>query len=215
MPPENINQKISDMKKQSISNSKIIDTLKKEGHTSQEIYDSLSNEGKQPANDLEAPAPISEEMGAEGSTPISTTEENSPATEQPTQQEVDFGMPHISSQPPTSIPSRQNIEQIEEIAESIIEEKWNELNASVGNLNIWKEKTAAEIEAIKQEILRIRHSFENLNNSMIGRVDEYGKGVTDLGVEIKALNKIMEKIIQPLSSNVKELSMITEKFKKK
>jgi len=212
MPPENINQKISDMKKQGLSNSKIIDTLKKEGHTSQEIYDSLSNEGKQPANDLEAPAPISEEMGA-GEAPIS--KETPEATEQLSQQEVDFGMPPMRSPPPTSIPNRQNIEQIEEIAESIIEEKWDELNASVGNLNMWKEKTDAEIEAIKQEILRIRHSFENLNNTIIGRVDEYGKGVTDLGVEIKALNKVMEKIIQPLSSNVKELSMITEKFKKK
>lgn len=214
MPPENIDQKISDMKKQGLSNSKVIDTLKKEGHTSQEIYDSLSNEGKQPANDLEAPAPISEEMGAEENVPTST-EETPTAAEQPAQQEVDFGMPPMRSPPPTSIPSRQNIEQIEEIAESIIEEKWNELNASVGNLNIWKEKTSAEIEAIKQEILRVRHSFENLNNTVIGRVDEYGKGVTDLGVEIKALNKVMEKIIQPLSSNVKELSLITEKFKRK
>ena len=214
MPSENINQKISEMKKQGLSNSKIIDTLKKEGRTSQEIYDSLSNEGKQPANDLEAPAPISEEMGAEGNVPTSA-EEAPTAAEQPAQQEVDFGMPPMRSSPTTSIPSRQNIEQIEEIAESIIEEKWNELNATVGNLNIWKEKTSAEIEAIKQEILRIRHSFENLNNAIIGRVDEYGKGVSDLGVEIKALNKIMEKIIQPLSSNVRELSIITEKFKKK
>ena len=213
MSPENVNQKISEMKKQGISNSKIIDTLKKEGHSPQEIYDSLSNEGKVSGNDLEAPAPVSEEMGAEGDIPVS---EEAPTEEfKPDQQEVDLGIPPVRSPPPTSIPSRQNIEQIEEIAESIIEEKWNELNASVGNLNVWREKTSAEIEAIKQEILRIRHGFENLNNAIVGRVDEYGKGVGDLGIEIKALNKIMEKIIQPLSSNVKELSLITEKLKKK
>ncbi len=205
MPTENINKKIEEMKKRGSSNTKIIDTLKKEGFSSQEIYDALSNEGEKIGNDLEAPAPVSEEMD--------TAEEREENTER--EEEIDFGMPTMRSPPPTQIPTRQSTEQIEEIAESIIEEKWDELSATIGDLNMWKEKTASEIEAMKQEILRIRNSFENLNNIVIGRVDEYHKGITDVGIEIKALNKIIEKIIQPLTTNVKELSKITEKLKKK
>jgi len=196
-----LTKKISDMRKKNIPNGKIIENLKKEGFSSQEIYDSLSNETEKVADELEAPSPISEEMGAE--------EQDEPKSA------IDFGMPQLRSPPPSSIPSRQNIEQIEEITESIIEEKWEELNATIGDLNLWKEKTSSEIEAIKQEILRIRNSFENLNNSVIGRVEGYQTNIMDLGAEIKALNKIMEKIIQPLTSNVKELSQITEKLKKK
>mgnify|MGYP001602379137 FL=1 len=194
-------KKISELRKKNIPNGKIIESLKKEGFSSQDIYDSMSNETQNVADELEAPSPISEEMDVE--------EQEEPKST------IDFGMPSLRSPPPSSIPSRQNIEQIEEIAESIVEEKWEEVNSIIGDLNLWKEKTSSEIEAIKQEILRIRNSFENLNNAVVGRVEGYQSNIMDLGAEIRALNKIMEKIIQPLTSNVKELSLITEKLKKK
>ena len=48
---------------------------------------------------------------------------------------------------------------------------------------------------------------------MLGKVEGYNKSVQTMSSEMKALSKVMEKIIEPLSTNVKELSRITEKFK--
>ncbi|MBU2640105.1 MAG: hypothetical protein KKG75_05385, partial [Nanoarchaeota archaeon] len=59
-----------------------------------------------------------------------------------------------------------------------------------------------------------RNQLENLQTAMIGKVETYNKSVTSMGAEMKALSKVMEKIMMPLSMNIKELSRITEKFKK-
>ena len=42
----------------------------------------------------------------------------------------------------------------------------------------------------------------------MGKVKEYGEGVSDVSIEIKALGKLLSNIINPLTSNVKELERI-------
>ena len=54
-----------------------------------------------------------------------------------------------------------------------------------------------------------------MQNILIGRVGEYNRSVTELNAEMKALEQVMQKIIEPLSSNVKELGRITSDLKKK
>lgn len=198
--PNDLRTKIETMKQKNVPTSQIIENLKKEGHSSQEIYDSIANTESIPAPDLEAPSPnddISSEEMQESTITKTTTP---PVTEEET---------------PQQIPQRQNIEQIEEIAESIVSEKWQEIGSTIGTLNIWKEKITAEIEATKQEILRLRNQYENLQAAMLGKVEEYQKNISEIGSEMKALTKVFEKIIQPLTTNIKELSKITEKLKRK
>lgn len=192
------------LKKQGRQNPEILEYLKKEGYSSQEIYDTMSSQQKNPDSELTPPTP-SQEMGSEE---FNQSEEISETGEEPQ---------FVSSQKfpaPKNITGRQQIEDIEEIAESIINEKMDEMNINMGEFTIWKERVSTEIEAIKQEILRIRNNSENLQNAVIGRVEDYRKNLGDMSVEIKALNKIMEKILEPLSENVKELSRITERLKK-
>lgn len=202
--PEDISVKIEQMQQRGWSNNKIIENLKNQGYTPREIHDAFSSSEINPDN-LEAPSPESEEMQA---SEISQ-EEESGFQEEIVQEEPKRGSYQMR------IPARESIEDIEEIAESIIEEKWNEIDVTISDFNLWKEKTTAEIEAIKQEILRIRHSFENLQASVIGKVETYNKNLIDIDTELKALGKVFEKIIQPLTYNVKELSRITESLKSK
>ena len=124
-----------------------------------------------------------------------------------------FPMPE-SSGPPPQIPQRGNIEQIEEISEAIVSERIQEFSSSIGDITVWKEQTVSEINAIKQEVIRLRNQLENLQTATIGKVETYNKSITSMSAEMKALSKVMEKILQPLTMNVKELSKITEKFKK-
>ena len=201
---EDIQQKIMSLKRQGKQNPGIIEDLKKSGYSSQEIYDAMSSQQRNSDSELKPPTPSQEIGSFNESEEIEETEQNSTS---------DF-MPSQKFPAPQNITGRQQIEDIEEIAESIINEKMDELNISLGEMTIWKERVSTEIDAIKQEILRVRNSFENLQTAMVGRVEDYRKNINDMSIEIKALNKIMERIIEPLSENVKELSRITERLKK-
>jgi hypothetical protein len=109
--------------------------------------------------------------------------------------------------------NRTNIEEIEALIESVVEEKWRQAMESFQDINLWKEKARTEIISIKQEILRLEQRFENMEKSMIGRVHEYDKNILNVGAEIKAMERVLQKILQPLAKNVKDLENITKKLK--
>lgn len=122
----------------------------------------------------------------------------------PNQQDV------MPSQPP-----QMSSDEIQEVAESIVEEKWEELTSKLGNINLWKETTDRDIASIKQEILRTQDHFNNLQRALMGKVNEYSDNITKVNSEMKALEKVLQKIIEPLTTNVKELNKITDKLKNK
>ena len=210
MPPPIIKKKIQTMKSRGISDPAIVSNLKQEGHSSKDIYQGMEDFNVQPPSEdfsLEAPSPGEPEEGQEDymAQPEEYAEQSS--------YQQDYKLPNVE---PTKIPSqRQYIEQIEEIAEEIINEKWDQLMSDVGDINLWKEKTIEEIEAIKQEIIRLRNSFENLQAGVIGKVNEYNKNIGGVSAEMKALSQVFQKIMEPLTMNVKELGRITEAMKKK
>jgi hypothetical protein len=121
--------------------------------------------------------------------------------------------------PQESTPFYQQIEtpneQIQEIAESIIEEKWQEMNSKIGDLSLWRDRVENDITSVKQEILRTQDHFKSLQSAVLGKVSEYNKNILNINTEMKALEKVLEKIIQPLTTNVKELDKITKKLKLK
>ena len=92
---------------------------------------------------------------------------------------------------------------------------WEDFILKIGDINLWKENINNDIESIKQEVLRVQERFSNLQNILIGKVTDYNKNVTEINAEMKALEQVMQKIIEPLSSNVKELGKITSELKKK
>ena len=63
-------------------------------------------------------------------------------------------------------------------------------------------------------MVRVRNQLENIQVGMLGKVEGYNKSVQSMSSEMRALSKVMEKIMQPLTMNIKELSRMTEKFKK-
>ena len=111
--------------------------------------------------------------------------------------------------------SRSNYNVIEEIAESIVKEKWEDLISGIGDIRLWKEKVDSDISGVKQEILRTQHRLENLQKAVIGKISEYQGSMSEVGSDIKALEKVFGKILGPLTTNIKELDRITKKLKKK
>lgn len=105
-------------------------------------------------------------------------------------------------------------ERIHEIAESIIDEKWSALVENVNKILDWKDASEARINKMEQEIEDMKHSFDKLHEGVLGRINEYDRSMVDLGTEIKALEKVFQKILPSFMENVGELSRITERMKK-
>ncbi|MFA5176295.1 MAG: hypothetical protein WC413_03510 [Candidatus Nanoarchaeia archaeon] len=156
---------------------------------------------------------------------ITMAEEEAPSAEpelpeEEVEQPIEEDIPNTPLIPTTSVPMveqprRDFQEQIEEITEAVVNEKWEELMTNVGNIAIWREKINTDVRSIKQEIIRIEERFGSLQNAVIGKVEDYHQTMTNVGAEMKALEKVLERIMQPLATNIRELNKITEDLKKK
>ncbi|RME54181.1 hypothetical protein D6777_04615 [Candidatus Woesearchaeota archaeon] len=218
------------------SNEEIIQTLQSQGYMLQQINEAINqanikkevqnapqggnmaNEQYQPSEEMQI-----SEIEKEPEIPVPNPNQETPAQQatipEPAAPATTSYMPSANEmamaaqQQPVMPSSSFNYDDIQSIVEEIIDEKWRELMASVGDITTWKAQMADETEAIKQEILRIQNRFDNLQAAVLGKVDEYSKGITEIGSEMKALEKVFEKILEPLSSNIKELASITEKLR--
>lgn len=139
-----------------------------------------------------------------GEVPI---EQPKPALQQPSSQ--------VFQQAPEMPTGSMDIESMQEIIESVIDERWQEVVASIGDISLWRSKIEDDISAIKQEVLRIDDRFAKLQASMIGRVDEYQKSISKVSNEMVALEQVFGKIMEPLTSNIKELQRITKTMQEK
>jgi len=106
-------------------------------------------------------------------------------------------------------------EGFEEIAESIIEEKWHELTRDLDKMNEWKELSNSRIDKIEQSITDIKADLDNLHKAIVGKIGEYDKNLLDVGTEIKAMEKVFQKVLPELTDNVAQLSRITKTAKPK
>lgn len=187
--------------------------LRNQGLDDKEIAERLRNQGYSPVQVSEAlnQADIKKGVGGMEVSALPPEEINEvplPPTPSPAPPRTEVVAPSIPE-------SRLAEEDIQRLIESIIEERWQEVVSSIGDISIWKSKVEDELTSIKQEIVRVEERFSNLERGIFGRVEEYHKGMEEVGAEIKALEKVFEKILEPLTSNIKELGRITKEFKKK
>ena len=114
----------------------------------------------------------------------------------------------------TDIPSREEIvEIIDETVEKVIEERWSKLVEKVERVASWKEKQEAHINMIKEDIVSMKEGFEKVEKRLITKIESYDRNIIDVNSEIKALEKVFQKITPTLVNNINELSRITKTIK--
>ena len=202
-PPTDV---VISMLKRGASNKQVIEELESQGFTYEQIADALTQaETKANVETPPAPTPVGMQPSAMSMTRPS-----------PSPQIVQIAQPVMRQTfaEQSNSNGRDTEDMIEQIAETIIEEKWQKMMQNVGDLNVWKEKVRTDVLSIKQELVRLDNKVESLQKIILGKVRDYDEHITGVGVEIKALEKVLQNVITPLSTNVKELSKITEKLKK-
>lgn len=184
------------LKQQNMSNDQIISELERQGYNSSQIFDALNK-----AN-ISGPAPYQQ------------PNMNMPPPQSDFPQEAPF-MPQEQQfdQPPP--PAQVDEDKIEEIAEAIIDEKWKEFEDDVKVILDWKEQTEIKIDKIEQQVNDLTQSLNTLHQSILGKISQYDRNITDVGVEIKAMEKVFQKVLPNLTENVNKLERMTKSSKSK
>tara|TARA_Y100000310_G_C20650618_1_gene799214 strand:+ start:749 stop:1384 length:636 start_codon:yes stop_codon:yes gene_type:complete len=195
---------VLELLKQSKSNEEITNSLEQRGFNLQQVSDAISQ------------AKI--KMGVEGNMPPSGMEESSsvgddiPIPDQaPAQQsEPQFEQPQFQQ-----MPQQQGVgyTDMQALVEEVVEEKWREFIKDVGDIAVWKARVADDMEATKQELVRTQRRLEDLQTAVLGKVKDYNQNVLDINREMKALEQVFGKILEPLTANIKDLQKVTEDIK--
>ncbi len=184
------------MKEQGFTNNQIVQALQRNGYKMHQIFDAMNQA------DLKSAGPI------EGAVPSELAE---PSLSQPAEQEAIPDLPSERQVDAEPMQQESYEEHIEEVAESIIEEKWEDLMKSINKLLEWKEAMENQMAAIEQAMQDLKGNFESLQNSVIGKVSEYDKSMKSVGADMKAMETVFQKVLPTLTDNVNELSRLTKK----
>ncbi len=201
-----------------------IKTLRTQGLTDQQIVQELTGQG------VKEPVVISA-LGSLNNAPTITQKNqgdnmnnmtNNPG-EVPPQGMPQQGMPPQQMQQDPQgqsmnnsqgMDSQENLyERIEEIAEGLIDEKWEDLISEVKKIIEWKQKTEETQVKITSDLDKLKEDFKVLHQSVLGKVEEYDKRMQDVGTELKAVGKVFKDVIPVFTENVKELRSITKNSK--
>jgi len=116
--------------------------------------------------------------------------------------------------PPPGVPvanSQSSREQIEEVAEAVVEEKWKSLLEKLDALTEWKDDAQTKLTTLEQDIKNLQTNFDSLHKGILGKISEYDKNLTDVGTSIKAMDKVFKEVLPSFTENVNKLDRIANK----
>ena len=169
--------------------------MQQQGLTNNQIIQTLQRQGYQPQQIYDAMAQAEMRGGAE---PM-------PETSVPGEMQSGQGKQMQGEAP----------KGFEEIAEAIVEEKWHEFTRELGKVNEWKDATGSRLDKIDQSIADMKSDLDNLHKAIVSKISEYDRNLLDVGTEIKAMEKVFQKVLPDLTGSVAELSRITKTVKAK
>jgi len=191
--------RVINMQQQGYSNDQIVAALQREGFPLSKIMDALHQASAPPA--APAQVPTADFISGPSEYPL-------PAAQMQQQQ-----MQPMQQQPQYGYSAPAATESVEELVESIVEEKWKDVSKEVAKTAEWKEVIASRLDKLEQSIADLKGDVDNLHKAIISKVGEYDKSLIDVGTELKAMEKVFQKVLPGLTENVSELSRITSKVK--
>ena len=185
------------MKQQGYTNNQIVQTLQSQGYNTSQIFDAINQANLNPG-----PRQPQENLDL-GMADYGQNEQYQP---EPT---PSFQMPREAPMMPTSVDE----ERVQEIAESIIDEKWEEFSKDIKKVIDWKEQVEDRIAKLEQQIIDLRLSVDSLTKSIMGKISSYDQNIVEVGTEIKAMEKVFQKVLPSLTENVNKLDRMTKDYR--
>ena len=214
--PSQINptDQVMQLRQQGLNDNQIIPALQKDGFASAQIFDAMSQADIQGgAGGTLAPgqAPINAAQPAPPGAPMQNAPAMAPATAQaPSIAPATDMAPPNDMAPPQEAYGGDSTERIEEIAEAIIDEKWEVLVKDIHKIVEWKDGMDSKMSKVESNVSDIKEDFDKLHKAIINKIDEYDKNLSDVGSEIKSMNQVFQKVLPTFTENISTLSRITK-----
>lgn len=106
-------------------------------------------------------------------------------------------------------------ERIEEITESMIDEKWDDLISEVKKIVDWKQKVEEKQNKMMTDLDKLKEDFKVLHQGVLGKLEDYDGRMQDVGTELKAVGKVFKDVVPQFVQNVKDLNRITSGMREK
>ena len=202
------------MRQQGLTNNQAMTSLQRAGYSQQQIFDAMNQADikggieAMPPGEFEAPA---QGMGMQSPYPpqgMAPPQEYSSEGQYPSQGPQMMGQSAMGPPPETV-----SQEKIEEVAESIIDEKWTDFATNINKVIEWKEKVESRMDQTDQKIKDLNDNFDKLHNAVLGKIEEYDKNILNVGTEVKAMEKVFQQVLPTFTENINELGRITKRIK--
>lgn len=200
-PPTHL---VLQMRQQGMSNNQIVQNLQRAGHSTTDIFDAMNQA------DIKS--------GVEGA-PVEGFDPE--AVENPMRfnpqggSTMDANMPPPPMPPPAhhAAPQTDVNDQVEEMVEAIIDERWTELAANINKVIEWKNKMETVLSQMEARMDDLEKNFNDLHKGVLGKIGEYDQNIVNVGTEVKAMEHAFQKVLPVFAENVKELSRIADTMK--
>lgn len=227
-------EQINQMKEQGFSDEQIIKNLQDQGISPRQINEALdqsqvkaavfpANSGMEsmqpsvmqpPPDQGPLPYSIPEQIqstmqrGAQ-TQEIQTMQEPAQTSEYGYEQYPQYaGYPQYQQYPQYEYPSTDT-ETMTDIAQQAIDEKLEKVNKQIQNLEKIKTEIKGRILDIDARLTRIEKTIDLLQTSILGKIGEYWKNVSDLKDEMQATQDSFSKILNPLSEQMEKIRQIS------
>ena len=187
------------MKQQGYTNNQIVQMLQSQGYDTNQIFDTINRVGLSGGfreESQQQPEQIDIGMPDYGQ----TYHEVQPQPQAPSFQ------PPREIQPPVSIDE----ERIQEVTEAVIDEKWEEFAKDIRKVIEWKDRSEDRIAKLEQQLIDLRQSIDILTRSITSRISAYDQNIVDVGTEIKAMEKVFQKVLPNLTESVNKLDRLAK-----
>ncbi len=119
--------------------------------------------------------------------------------------------PNVSDMPsPAMSGGGTTIEEIEEVVETIIDERWKEVTENIKKVIDWKNLMDQKFERMDQEIKDLKENFNELYKAIVGKIGDYDTNLLKVGAELKAMEKVFSQVLPTFTENVNDLSRIAD-----
>jgi hypothetical protein len=209
-PQGNPVQDVMRLRQAGTSDNQIVQDLQGQGFSTQQIFDAMSQ------------ADLQRVGGAQGS--------DMPPQDVPPEVPQDYGNYPSADVPPGPQPAQEPYssypqesygqqplgdERIHDVAEAIINEKWDELMGEVQKVVAWKDHVDGSMQKMSSDLEQLRKEFGELRQGVLAKVGEYDNNLRSVGSELKAVQKVFKDVIPSFTENVAELGRMTKGMKKK
>ncbi len=227
---------VMNLKQQGMDNNQVIETLQRDGFNSSQIFDAMTQAeiksgapmgNGAPTQGVQEPAPEGfQQQSPPSEQPANPQPEitsdplpqaSPPAQESPFNSSPVQPQPMMAAQPiqTEAAPPIGSSSTTEELVETIINEKWEQLVKDINKIIEWKKRTEEKFITMEQQFTDLKETFDKLHQAVIGKIADYDKHILDVGAEVKAMEKVFSKVLPVFTENVNELSKVTDTLKKK